>query len=484
VIKWKKGAIDNERGSNWILSGVSGILLSPGASWSFVNDGVLTVSGGARAITISAGLTSTGVIDITSGTLSLAGGLTAVTGVIQGAGTLALTRGTFSFSSNVTLDVDRIAVSGAATSVEIAGNFTYGGVWIQKSGAVSIDGGNVLSLIGPSNAISGAVRGSGTLALSGGVALSAVTLSVAQVQINSAAVSLSGAIKLTGAASLSSSNVTITGAGVSLQGGGTLALTQAAGYTIHGATSTTRLVNLSETITGYGDIGGGQMVLFNEKAGVIDSNSPGTLVVDTGANAIANSGLIECEAGRLTIQSKISNNGTFMVTSGTMTVNGAVVGVGVVQIDGGVADFASAFSQRVTFGAAGVLELSHSTAFAASIFGFSTAGAASLDLGDIAFGAGTSASFQGNTNLGTLTVSDGVHTAHIKLIGNFNNSTFNLADDGHGGVSVTDTVTPSAPAFVAAMAGIGGPLSATSTPPIALAAKLPPLLATPGAHSG
>ena len=482
VIKWKKGFIDNERGSNWSLAGASGILLSPGANGTFVNDGVLTVSGGSRAITISADLSSTGVIDITSGTLSLAGGLTAGTGVIQGAGTLALTRGFFSFSSNVNLNVASISVTGASTVVEIGGNFTYRGAWVQTGGALSIDGGSVLNLIGPANAISGSVRGSGTLVLSGAVALSAVTLSVPTVQINSAAVSLSGAIKLYGVASMASSNITIASTGVSLQSGGTLALSEAAGYGIRGATTTTRLVNLSDTITGYGDIGGGQMVLLNEKAGVIENNGPGTLVVDTGGNAIVNAGLIECSIGSLTIDSKINNNGTLMVASGTLTVNGAVVGVGGVQVNGGLADFTSYFNQRVTFGAAGVLELSHSTAYTGTVFGFSTAGATSLDLGDIAFGAGTKASYKGNTKVGILTVSDGVRTAQLKLIGDYTSSIFTLSDDGHGGTSVTDPAKPNPTAFVAAMAGVGASQTAGVVPSTTLTATPPQMLAKPGLH--
>jgi hypothetical protein len=403
-------------------------------------------------------------------------------GLVQGAGTLALTRGAFTFYSGDNLSVATIAVSGAATAVEIAGSLTYDGSWIQKSGAVTIDSGDFLNLSGTSNSISGAIRGAGTLTLNGAVALSAVTLSVAQVDINSASVSLSAAIKLSGAASVASSNLIIAATGASLQGGGSIALSEAAGYAIRGASANSKLVNLSDTITGYGDLGGGQMVLFNEKAGVIDNAGPGTLVLDTGANAIANAGLIECDVGNVTINSKISNNGTLLVASGTLTVNGAVVGVGGVQINGGVAYFSSYFNQRVTFGTAGVLELSHSTAYTGSIFGFSTAGATSLDLGDIAFGAGTTVSFKGNTNVGILTVSDGVRTALVKLIGDYANAAFALSDDGHGGTSVTDTAMPSPTAFIAAMAGVSAPRSSGVSTNAGLSASPPPLLARPGSH--
>jgi hypothetical protein len=58
-----------------------------------------------------------------------------------------------------------------------------------------------------------------------------------------------------------------------------------------------------------------------------------------------------------------------------------------------------------------------------------------LDLDDIAFVQGTTnASFTG----GTLTVSDGPHTAHILLAGNYTGATFSVSDDGHGGTLVHD----------------------------------------------
>jgi len=100
---------------------------------------------------------------------------------------------------------------------------------------------------------------------------------------------------------------------------------------------------------------------------------------------------------------------------------------------------------------------------------FSKTGATALDLLDIAFGGSTTASFSGTATSGVLTVTNGTHTAKIKLTGNYTTSTFTVSSDSHGGTKVVDPTAPAqAHAFVAAMAGFaaggGGPVAATSEP--------------------
>jgi hypothetical protein len=51
---------------------------------------------------------------------------------------------------------------------------------------------------------------------------------------------------------------------------------------------------------------------------------------------------------------------------------------------------------------------------------------------------GTLATYSGNTQSGTLTVTDGTHIAHVRLLGNYVAGQFHLSDDGHGGTLVTD----------------------------------------------
>ncbi|MGI8841956.1 MAG: hypothetical protein ACR2F8_14425, partial [Caulobacteraceae bacterium] len=122
--------------------------------------------------------------------------------------------------------------------------------------------------------------------------------------------------------------------------------------------------------------------------------------------------------------------------------------------------FTGAFNQHVTFiGTAGTLELAKSQSYGGTITGFSKSGGTFLDLADIAFGKATTATYAGTKSGGTLTVSDGKHTATIALAGDYRSSTFVAASDGHGGTIVHDpakaTALPSPHPFIAAMAGTG-----------------------------
>src|SRR5262249_37103233 len=52
----------------------------------------------------------------------------------------------------------------------------------------------------------------------------------------------------------------------------------------------------------------------------------------------------------------------------------------------------------------------------------------------------THATYSGNGSTGTLTVTDGVHTANISLEGDYLLSSWDLSSDGHGGTVVIDPV--------------------------------------------
>jgi len=108
--------------------------------------------------------------------------------------------------------------------------------------------------------------------------------------------------------------------------------------------------------------------------------------------------------------------------------------------DGAFVEITNASSQTVTFaGATGTLKLDDAVAFTGQILGL--AGSDSLDLVDVSYGANTRATFLGNTNGGTLTVTDGIHSANIKLVGNYLSSSWNLSGDAHGGTIIGDPVS-------------------------------------------
>jgi hypothetical protein len=253
----------------------------------------------------------------------------------------------------------------------------------------------------------------------------------------------------------STANLIVAAGGATLTGVGTLTLGNSAANRVYGATATATLTNVDNRIVGAGQLGDGQMILINEAAGLINGNDATALVIDTGANTIVNDGFIEATG------------------AGGVTVESAVAGTGSVEVTAGTLSFASTFSQNVGFGAAGVLVLAHSTAYAGSISGFSKTGHTSLDLRDIGFVSATEATFSGNKSGGVLTVTDGSHTARITLVGSYVGSTFVASSDGQGGTIVVDprkapAVAPSTPTppvraaesphlFISAMAGLAAP---------------------------
>jgi hypothetical protein len=186
-------------------------------------------------------------------------------------------------------------------------------------------------------------------------------------------------------------------------------------------------------------------------------------------NEVINAGLIESfSGGSITLAGAVVNNGLLVAHGGVITAIGGVSGVGAAIIAGGTLDTTAAFAETVTFSGGGVLELGQSQTYSGVVSGFSKTGATAFDLLDVGFVSASEATFAGTKTGGVLTVSDGTHTAHISLAGNYLASTWVAASDGHGGVRVVDppagaAATPSANAFVAAMASLTSPAGAAVT---------------------
>ena len=188
----------------------------------------------------------------------------------------------------------------------------------------------------------------------------------------------------------------------------------------------------------------------NLTAGEAILNS-GSLTLGGAKAGVASAGLVEADRGTLAIAGAVTNTGTLAAAGGTLVVAGAVTGGGSATLAGGALDFEAAFTEDVAFtGKSGMLELARSQAYAGTVSGFSKSGGTSLDLDDIAFSKATTAKYSGTKSGGTLTVTDGTHTAHIKLKGDYTQSTFVVASDGNGGTIVHDPAR-----FVAAVAGFG-----------------------------
>ena len=111
----------------------------------------------------------------------------------------------------------------------------------------------------------------------------------------------------------------------------------------------------------------------------------------------------------------------------------------VIVADGGSVEIEGPNTPSVTFaGTTGTLKLDQSLAFTGQISGM--AGSDAIDLADVSYGFQTQVTYLGNTAGGTLTISDGIHTANIALQGDYLSSTWTLSSDDNGGTVVVDPV--------------------------------------------
>jgi hypothetical protein len=84
----------------------------------------------------------------------------------------------------------------------------------------------------------------------------------------------------------------------------------------------------------------------------------------------------------------------------------------------------------------GTLQLDNSASFSGTVAGMT--GSDTIDFVDIDPTKVQQPNYAGDASGATLSVSDGVHSANIALLGNYMASTFTTSSDGHGGTAVTD----------------------------------------------
>jgi T1SS-143 domain-containing protein len=230
--------------------------------------------------------------------------------------------------------------------------------------------------------------------------------------------------------------------GVTLQGGGQLVLSDSAHNFISGSVPGVTLTNVDNTISGAGQLGAGQMTLVND--GTIVATGFHALVIDTGANVVTNSGMLEATwSGGLIVNSDIANSGLIWAHGGNITINGAVTGSGHAMISGaGTLEFGAASSADVTFAAdaAGRLTLEHTADFTGTISGFSSDD--QIDLANIGYATASlyDVTYNASTDLTTLVITHGTSTDAIKLVGNYTiNTAWQFSSDSNGGTLLTDS---------------------------------------------
>ena len=232
---------------------------------------------------------------------------------------------------------------------------------------------------------------------------------------------------------------------VRLQGGGQVVLSDDAHNVIFGGAANATLINHDNTISGAGQLGGGQMTLVNE--GTIVANGSNALVIDTGSNTVLNSGTLEATgSGGLAVHSNLANTtGLLWANDGGLRLSGNVdgTGSGYALISGhGLIEFGAASTEDVSFAVGlgdgdGTLKLGASASFSGTVSGFNAGDA--LDFADVLSGADTTLVFAANADNtgGLLTLSDGTHTASVNLAGQYTAAEFQMSADLLGGTMLT-----------------------------------------------
>jgi hypothetical protein len=313
---------------------------------------------------------------------------------------------------------------------------------------------------------------------------------------------LSGVINNTGTIAVDSAGKTTTlelvQHGITLEGGGHLTLSDSDQNLISASASGVTLTNLDNTISGAGQIGDWQMTL--ENSGTIIANGTHALLIDTGSNAVVNSGTLEATgSGGLFVNSDISNSGQIWANGGNITINGAVTGTGSALISGAsILEFDAASSVNVSFAGTdyGKLILDNPTAYIGQIFGFTGTDAQHSDLIDLkgmTFDAGTSWTYYDNSGSntgGTLTIFETINSVSTAVVtlkfgdGNYTLGSFKLASDGQGGTLIADPPVESGDGHSASLtpdlASDHFHFGYVDTPPHTLLHVPPPMLGNEG----
>ncbi len=148
-------------------------------------------------------------------------------------------------------------------------------------------------------------------------------------------------------------------------------------------------------------------------------------------------GLLEAGNHRISATAKSRPMETFATSAVSELISDPIPAVlpNITITEGASVEIAGPGTRSVTFtGTTGTLVLEDSLAFTGQISGL--AGSDTIDLADVNYGVQTQVTYLGNTTGGTLTITDGIHTANIALQGDYLSSTWTLSSDGDGGTTV------------------------------------------------
>jgi autotransporter passenger strand-loop-strand repeat protein len=199
-------------------------------------------------------------------------------------------------------------------------------------------------------------------------------------------------------------------------GGGTAVISGSTSRTVIGSGGTEVVASggtTNETMVGFG---GFQVVSGGGVASATIVSSGGTqYTMGTNAGTTVHSG------------------GYSLVLSGG-AISGATIDGGLLELQGGATTGSGLFDFASE---GGTLRLDESTGFTGMIGGFTYYD--QIDLADLFYGSSTTFAYSGDAQGGTLTVTDGVHTAALALLGQYAAADFTLATDQHGGTIVSQS---------------------------------------------
>ena len=412
---------------------------------SITNAGLIEASGGTGDIEISDPIDNTGTLLANSSGITLAPAANINSGLIEGAGLGldsggVLVQGTLDQTGGGVLEA-----SGGQGGIGLFSATIIGGTLESDGGFVIAEGGASI-LDGRSQAIT----------------------DDANVEIDSgASLTLEGSVINNGTMG-GLGELIIGAAGVTLESS---AAPSSWSVSCPAATPTSTLTNGNRIrLDPNSDLGGGSMTLVND--GTIKlKGGPG--VIDTGANTIMNSGTIKTTgvtSSTLVVRSLVDNTGILETNGGLLRFADAVTGSGDAVIEAGTLIFKSSFEENVAFnGTTGYLDLHEGQSYTGTITGFSPSGREGIDVKDVGQAGPVTLSYAGDHTSFFLTVTDGVNTAHLHIVCDYTNASFEVGSQPDAqlntrpGTSITCAPAPLGMASV--MASFGAPAAAAPAHP-------------------
>jgi hypothetical protein len=400
------GTLTNASGATLFVT-ASGDQIVDAAGGVVNNAGVIAVYAGAGEVDIDAPLDNTGYIQALSGTLGLDGGGSSDAGhlieaagatlVFGGTGTFTVTGGFYNVAVTTVFNdetLDLSAASGASfgtvMGVYAGGTLALGNLFVEANDFVLDEG---------------MVRSNGILVVNGALSAAAGVLSGSGTTVLDAGGVITGEVQLDG--------------GMTMQNGGTLTW-------------------MSGSIAlGSGDASAATQAGVLNNLAVFDIETDGTLS-SPGSGEVFNSGTIDKSGGLGTtaVNAAMSNGGTVIASSGTLTFGQVVGGAGEFVLDGtATLDLVGGTGSGSTMQflhPGGTLETQVLGQFASTISGFAAGDA--IDAASVKFVTGTTTvGFTG----GTLTVTEGVQSVAFTLTGTYAAGGFHIiGPDANGGTEV------------------------------------------------